>query len=34
MMTFTDGVLLDKSGNPISTAAPAHHTTTTHKKSQ
>jgi tetratricopeptide (TPR) repeat protein len=34
MMTFTEGVLLDKSGNPISTAAPAHHTTTTHKKSQ
>jgi tetratricopeptide (TPR) repeat protein len=31
MMTFTDGVLLDKSGNPISTAAPAHHTTT-HKQ--
>jgi hypothetical protein len=32
MMTFTDGVLLDKSGNPVSTAAaPAHHTTT-HKK--
>ncbi len=34
MMTFTDGVLLDKNGNPVSTAAPAHHTTTTHKKSQ
>jgi len=32
MLTFTDGVLLDKSGNPVSTAAaPAHHTTT-HKK--
>ncbi len=31
MMTFTDGVLLDKNGNPVSTAAPAHHTTT-HKK--
>lgn len=31
MMTFTDGILLDKNGNPISTAAPAHHTTT-HKK--
>jgi len=24
MMTMTDGVLLDKNGNPISTAAPAH----------
>ncbi len=35
MMTFADGVLLDKNGNPVSTAAPAHHaTTTTHKKSQ
>jgi tetratricopeptide (TPR) repeat protein len=33
MMTMTDGVLLDKNGNPVSTtAAPAHHTTTTHKK--
>jgi len=31
MLTFTDGTLLDKNGNPISTAAPAHHTTT-HKK--
>jgi tetratricopeptide (TPR) repeat protein len=28
MMTFTDGVLLDKNGNPVSTAAaPARHTT-------
>jgi hypothetical protein len=26
MMTMTDGVLLDKSGNPVSTAAPVHHT--------
>ncbi len=34
MMTFKDGILLDKNGNPVSTAAPAHHTTTTHKKSQ
>ena len=25
MMTFTDGILLDKSGNPISTAPPVHH---------
>ena len=33
MMTFTDGVLLDKNGNPVSTAAPVHHSTT-HKKSQ
>ena len=34
MLTFTDGTLLDKSGNPVSTtAAPAHHTTTK-KKSQ
>ena len=32
MMTMTDGVLLDKNGNPVSTAAPVHHTTTTHKK--
>ncbi len=33
MMTLTDGVLLDKNGNPVSTAAaPAHHSTTTHKK--
>jgi tetratricopeptide (TPR) repeat protein len=24
MMTMTDGVLLDKNGNPVSTAAPAH----------
>ena len=31
MMNFTDGILLDKNGNPIQTAAPAHHTTT-HKK--
>lgn len=35
MMTFTDGVLLDKNGKPVSTTtAPAHHTTTTHRKSQ
>jgi len=27
MMTMTDGMLLDKNGNPISTAAPVHHTT-------
>ena len=27
MMTMTDGVLLDKSGNPISTAPPVHHST-------
>jgi len=26
MMTMTDGVLLDKNGNPVSTAAPVHHT--------
>ena len=25
MMTMTDGVLLDKNGNPVSTAAPVHH---------
>ncbi len=31
MMTMTEGVLLDKNGNPVSTAAPVHHTTT-HKK--
>lgn len=31
MLTFTDGTLLDKNGNPVSTAAPAHHTTT-HKQ--
>ncbi len=24
MLTMTDGVLLDKAGNPVSTAAPAH----------
>jgi hypothetical protein len=24
MMTMTDGVLLDKSGNPVGTAAPTH----------
>jgi hypothetical protein len=30
MMTMTDGVLLDKSGNPVTSAAPAHHTTTHH----
>ena len=34
MMTFTDGVLLDKSGKPVATTtAPAHHTTT-HRKPQ
>ena len=27
MMTMTDGVLLDKNGNPVSTGAPVHHTT-------
>jgi hypothetical protein len=31
MMTMTDGILLDKNGNPVSTSAPAHHATT-HKK--
>ncbi len=25
MMTMTEGILLDKNGNPISTAAPVHH---------
>jgi len=25
MLTFTDGTLLDKNGNPVSTAAPVHH---------
>lgn len=35
MMTMSDGILLDASGKPLSTpAAPAHHTTTTHRKSQ
>lgn len=33
MMTMTDGVLLDKSGNPISTAPAVHHTPP-HKKPQ
>ncbi len=33
MMTMTGGILLDKNGNPVSTGAPVHHTTT-HKKSQ
>ncbi len=32
MLTMTDGILLDAKGNPVSTAAPVHHTTTTHKK--
>ena len=33
MMTFSDGVLLDKNGNPVSTAAaPAHHSTTKKKQ--
>lgn len=27
MMTMTDGILLDKNGNPISTVPPVHHTT-------
>jgi len=31
MMTMTDGILLDKNGNPVSTGAPVHHTPT-HKK--
>jgi len=31
MMTMSDGILLDKNGNPISTTAPAHHTTTHHQ---
>jgi hypothetical protein len=30
MMTMTDGVLLDRSGNPVSTGAPVHHSTTHH----
>ena len=30
MMTMTDGALLDKNGNPVSTGAPVHHTTTHH----
>ncbi len=34
MMTMSDGILLDKNGNPVTTgAAPVHHTTT-HKKSE
>ena len=32
MMTMTDGILLDKNGNPLTTAAPVHHPV--HKKSQ
>jgi tetratricopeptide (TPR) repeat protein len=33
MMTMTEGVLLDKNGNPVSTTAvPAHHTAPAHKK--
>jgi len=28
MMTMTEGVLLDSKGNPVSTSAPVHHTTT------
>jgi tetratricopeptide (TPR) repeat protein len=32
MMTFTDGVLLDKNGNPVSTAAAPARRPTTHKK--
>jgi tetratricopeptide (TPR) repeat protein len=31
MMTMTDGILLDKNGNPVSTAAPVHHAPA-HKK--
>jgi hypothetical protein len=34
MMTMTEGVLLDKNGNPVSTTAPVHHTTTHKKPSQ
>jgi hypothetical protein len=30
MMSMTDGVLLDSKGNPVSTGAPVHHTSTTH----
>jgi tetratricopeptide (TPR) repeat protein len=30
MMTMTDGILLDKSGNPVSSGAPVHHSTTHH----
>lgn len=30
MMTMTDGVLLDKNGNPVSAAPPARRSTTTH----
>jgi len=33
MLTMTEGALLDKSGNPVTTAAPVHHPAT-HKKSQ
>lgn len=32
MMTMTDGVLLDKNGNPVSTGAPVHHSTTHHTR--
>jgi len=32
MMNMTGGILLDKNGNPLSTAAPATHHTTTHRK--
>ncbi len=32
MMTMTDGVLLDKNGKPVTTAAPVHHAPA--KKSQ
>ena len=31
MMTMTDGILLDKNGNPVSTSAPVHHAPA-HKK--
>jgi len=35
LMTFTDGVLLDKTGKPIqTTTAPVHHPAATHKKTQ
>jgi hypothetical protein len=26
ILTMTDGILLDKNGNPVSAAAPVHHT--------
>jgi hypothetical protein len=30
MMTMTEGVLLDKNGNPVSSGTATHHTSTTH----